>query len=175
MTATADGFPRAPARALGDRQLRHNLRNATHTIRDKRAAAVAEVPQWEALREAAARIKDEVLGNLDIQLERLEKSVSAAGGHVHWARDGAEACAIVTRLSQAAGAEEVIKVKSMTTDEIGLNEALGRAGIRAWETDLAEMIVQLAGVGSSPHGGRHLGRIDGRQVWLGSRRAVRLL
>ena len=145
MTVAADGFPRAAARALGDRQLRHNLRNATHTIRDKRAEAVAEVPQWEALRDAAARIKDEVLGNLDVHLERLEESVSAAGGHVHWARDGAEACATVARLSHAAGAEEVIKVKSLTTDEIGLNEALGRAGIRAWETDLAEMIVQLAG------------------------------
>ncbi|MGB8874721.1 MAG: LutB/LldF family L-lactate oxidation iron-sulfur protein [Solirubrobacteraceae bacterium] len=145
MTAAADGFPQAAARALSDRQLRHNLRNATHTIRDKRAAAVAEVPQWEALRDAAARIKDEVLGNLDVHLERLEESVSAAGGHVHWARDGADACATVARLSHAAGAEEVMKVKSLTTDEIGLNEALGRAGIRAWETDLAEMIVQLAG------------------------------
>ena len=145
MTAVADSFPRAAALALGDRQLRHNLRNATHTIRDKRAAAVAEVPEWQALRDAAARIKDDVLGNLDVYLERLEESVSAAGGHVHWARDGTEACAIVTRLVAAEGASEAIKVKSLTTDEIGLNEALERAGIRAWETDLAEMIVQLAG------------------------------
>jgi L-lactate dehydrogenase complex protein LldF len=145
LTPASDDFPQAAARALSDPQLRHNLRNATHTIRDKRAAAVAEVPQWEALREAAARIKDEVLGNLDVHLGRLEESVVAAGGHVHWARDGAEACAIVTRLTRAAGTDEVIKVKSLTTDEIGLNEALEQAGIRAWETDLAEMIVQLAG------------------------------
>jgi L-lactate dehydrogenase complex protein LldF len=138
------GFPRAAALALADRQLRHNLRNATHTIRDKRAAAVAEVPEWEALRDAGARMKDEVLRNLDVYLEQLERSVTASGGRVHWARDAAEACAIVTRLTQAAQATEVIKVKSLTTDEIGLNEALEHAGIHAWETDLAEMIVQLA-------------------------------
>ena len=145
MTVASDGFPEAAARALGDPQLRHNLRNATHTIRDKRAAAVAEVPEWQELRDAAARIRDEALSNLDGHLERLEESVVAAGGRVHWARDGAEACMIVTRLVRAAGASEAIKVKSLTTDEIGLNEALERAGIRAWETDLAEMIVQLAG------------------------------
>ena len=145
MSAVSDGFPEAAARALRDRQLRHNLRNATHTIRDKRAAAVAEVPDWQQLREQAARIKDELLSNLDVHLERLEASVTAAGGRVHWARDGAEACAIVTGLVRAAGASEAIKVKSLTSDEIGLNEALARVGIRAWETDLAEMIVQLAG------------------------------
>jgi L-lactate dehydrogenase complex protein LldF len=145
MSAVGDRFPKAAARALRDRQLRHNLRNATHTIRDKRAAAVAEVPDWQQLREQAARIKDELLGNLDLHLERLEQRLTAAGGQVHWARDGAEACAIATGLVQAAGATEAIKVKSLTSDEIGLNQALAQAGIRAWETDLAEMIVQLAG------------------------------
>jgi L-lactate dehydrogenase complex protein LldF len=83
------------------------------------------------------------MARLDEHLERLEASVTAAGGTVHWARDAAEATATVTRLVQATGSREVIKVKSMVTDEIELNGALAAAGITAHETDLAELIVQL--------------------------------
>ncbi len=140
-----EGFPDAAARALANMQMRHNLRNATHTIRSKRGTAVAEEPEWEQLRSAAAAIKDNVLANLDTHLQTLEHSVTVSGGHVHWARDAQEACGIVTRLVQGAGAREAIKMKSLTSDEIGLNAALERAGIKAWETDLAEMIIQLAG------------------------------
>jgi L-lactate dehydrogenase complex protein LldF len=139
-----DGFPRAAVAALADPQLRRNLRAATHTIRRNRAAAVAELAEWEQLRETAARIKDQALASLDQQLEQLEQSVTAAGGRVHWARDAAEACALIGNLIEARGATEAIKMKSLTTDEIGLDEALERRGIAAWETDLAEMIIQLA-------------------------------
>jgi L-lactate dehydrogenase complex protein LldF len=66
-----------------------------------------------------------------------------AGGVVHWARDAAEARKIVTALVKASGSDEVIKIKSMTTEEIHLNDALEAAGIRAYETDLAELIIQL--------------------------------
>ncbi len=140
---STDGFPRSAATALADPQLRRNLRAATHTIRRNRAATVAELPEWEQLRETAARIKDEALASLDQQLEQLEQSVVAAGGHVHWARDAADACALTGDLIEARGATEAIKMKSLTTDEIGLDEALERRGIAAWETDLAEMIIQL--------------------------------
>jgi L-lactate dehydrogenase complex protein LldF len=140
---STDGFPQSAAAALADHQLRRNLRAATHTIRRNRAAAVAELPEWEQLRETAARIKDEALASLDQQLEQLEQSVTAAGGHVHWARDAAEACALTGNLIEARGATEAIKMKSLTTDEIGLDQALERRGIAAWETDLAEMIIQL--------------------------------
>nr|BFF01884.1 hypothetical protein GCM10020241_35590 [Streptoalloteichus tenebrarius] len=136
-------FPRAARGALADTQLRRNLRKATHTIRDKRAAAVAELADWERLRRAGAAIKDSVLANLDVHLERLEAAVTARGGVVHWARDADEANAIILRLVRAAGADEVVKVKSMATAEIGLNEALAEGGVRAVETDLAELIVQL--------------------------------
>src|SRR6185295_6613793 len=81
---------------------------------------------------------------LDVHLEALEQSVSERGGAVHWARDGDEANAIVARLVRDAGSSEVVKVKSMATDEIGLNDALAADGITAHETDLAELIVQLA-------------------------------
>ncbi|WHT19609.1 LutB/LldF family L-lactate oxidation iron-sulfur protein [Crossiella sp. CA-258035] len=136
-------FPKAAKAALGNTQLRRNLRNATSTIRGKRAAAVAELPDWEQLRAAGAAIKDEVLANLDTYLVQLEAAVTARGGTVHWARDAAEANAIALRLIRATGETEVVKVKSMATAEIGLNEALAEGGVTAIETDLAELIVQL--------------------------------
>jgi L-lactate dehydrogenase complex protein LldF len=143
------GFPAAAAASLADAQLRRNLRVATTTIRAKRQAAVDEVEDWETLRDAGAAIKERALRHLDQHLERLEAAVVARGGEVHWARDAAEANAIVARLVRATGSDEAIKVKSMVTDEIGLNDALAREGITAHETDLAELIVQLAGDRSS--------------------------
>jgi L-lactate dehydrogenase complex protein LldF len=147
MTATFVGmpaFPTAAREALADTQLRHNLAHATHTIRDKRAKVVAEVEDWEELRLAGALAKDTALLDLDRQLVRLEETLTANGAVVHWARDAAEACRIVVGVARSHDADEVVKVKSMATAEIGLNEALVEAGIAAWETDLAELIVQLA-------------------------------
>ena len=136
-------FPVAARRALGDSQLRGNLRRATATIRAKRARVVGELPDWEELRTAGEAIKTRAMARLDSYLEQLEEQVTARGGIVHWARDAAEANAIVAGLVKAAGASEVVKVKSLATDEIGLNEALADEGIAAYETDLAELIVQL--------------------------------
>ena len=136
-------FPDAARTALRDSQLRHNLARATATIRDKRDRVVAELPDWEQLRLAGAALKDEALHNLDSYLLQVEERVTAAGGQVHWARDAAEANAIVIDLVRATGVDEVVKVKSMATQEIELNEALEEAGIAARETDLAELIVQL--------------------------------
>lgn len=136
-------FPKAAHEAVGNRTLRANLRHATHTIRAKRANAVAEVSDWAELREAGKRIKDHTLRHLDRYLVQLEESVTAAGGVVHWAADADEANRIVAGLVKETGESEVVKVKSMATQEIGLNEALEAEGIRAYETDLAELIVQL--------------------------------
>nr|WP_257901217.1 lactate utilization protein B [Saccharothrix obliqua] len=136
-------FPRAARAALGNAQLRRNLAKATGTIRAKRASVVAEVPDWAGLRAAGAAIKDAVLADLDTHLLRLEEALTARGTTVHWARDAEEAARVVTELVTATGTTEVIKVKSMATAEIGLNDALAAAGVRAVETDLAELIVQL--------------------------------
>jgi L-lactate dehydrogenase complex protein LldF len=136
-------FPVAARAAVADSQLRRNLAHATHTIRAKRARAVAELDDWERLRQAAKAVKDHTLAHLDTYLLRLEENVTKAGGRVHWARDAAEANAIVARLVRDAGTDTVVKVKSMATQETGLNEALAAAGITATETDLAELIVQL--------------------------------
>jgi L-lactate dehydrogenase complex protein LldF len=136
-------FPEAARAAVGDGTLRGNLRHATHTIRAKRAGAVAELADWAQLREAGRQIKDRTLARLDAYLLELETAVTAAGGTVHWAADAAEANRIVAELVRATGESEVVKVKSMATQEIGLNDALAEEGIRAFETDLAELIVQL--------------------------------
>ena len=136
-------FPAAARTALADHQLRDNLGRATATIRDKRLRAIAEVPEWAELRHAGAAIKDDVMARLPELLEQLEANVVAAGGVVHWARDADEANAIVVDLARSHGVREIVKVKSMATQEIELNAALERDGIDVWETDLAELIVQL--------------------------------
>jgi L-lactate dehydrogenase complex protein LldF len=138
-------FPDAARAELANPQLRANLRNATDTIRAKRAAVVAEVPYWEELREAGRAIKADVLARLDELLLEFEAAVQAAGGRVHWAPDAAAANAVAVEVARAHGAREVVKVKSLTTDEIRLNDALAAAGISALETDFAELILQLDG------------------------------
>jgi L-lactate dehydrogenase complex protein LldF len=129
---------------VGDPQLRRNLRAATRGIRQKRNAVVAEVEDWEELRVAGEAIKRDAMGRLDVLLEQLEDAVTRAGGKVHWARDAVEANAVIGDLVAGHDAREVVKVKSLTTDEIELNQALERRGITAIETDLAELIVQLS-------------------------------
>ncbi|CCH31280.1 lactate utilization protein B [Saccharothrix espanaensis] len=143
-TLSGEPFPVAARAGLENAQMRRNLTKATGTIRAKRAAVVAELPDWTRLRAAGAAIKDSVLADLPTHLLRLEAALTERGTTVHWARDAAEANRIITDLVTATGSTEVIKVKSMATAEIGLNEALAAAGIRAVETDLAELIVQLA-------------------------------
>lgn len=142
-------FPEAARSELRNMQLRANLRNATDTIRAKRAGVVDELPDWEALREAGSAIKSDLLAHLDEYLLQFEAAVESAGGHVHWARDAAEANAVVVEIARGHGVEDVVKVKSLTTDEIRLNEALEAAGIHALETDFAELILQLDGDWSS--------------------------
>ena len=144
---SARGFPEAARPALADSQLRRNLRKATTTIRAKRAAVTAELPDWEELRDAGAAIKARAMATLPDQLERLERRVAAAGGTVHWARDAAEANAVVARVAREHGFGELIKVKSLATDEIELNEALAREGIDAVETDLAEVLRSTGAAG----------------------------
>ncbi len=136
-------FQRNAKKELANQQLRNNLRHATHTIRDKRVKVVDELPHWEELRLAGEAIKNRTLRHLDTYLLQLEESLTRNGAIVHWATDGAEANQIVIDITRSKGVDEVVKVKSMATQEIDLNEALEEAGIAAWETDLAELIVQL--------------------------------
>ncbi|WP_433384986.1 lactate utilization protein B [Actinoplanes sp. CA-142083] len=136
-------FPVAAREALADSQLRRNLQHATTTIRGKSGRVIAELPDWQELRAAGSALKAYTMAHLPSLLEQLEEQVTAAGGVVHWAADANEANRIVTDLVRQTGEQRVIKVKSMATQEIGLNEALEAAGITPVETDLAELIVQL--------------------------------
>src|SRR4029078_3721304 len=106
-------------------------------------AAVSECADWEQLRLAGSALKQDVMARLPELLEQLQRNVTARGGVVHWATDADEANRIVLDLVRATGADEVVKVKSMATHEIGLNGYLEENGIAAVETDLAELIVQL--------------------------------
>jgi len=144
-TSTAAGFPAAAKSALGNDQLRRNVHHATDVIRGKRAQRVEEMPDWQQLRQAASDIKAHTLAHLDHYLLEFEKNCERAGGKVHWARDADEANAIAIRIIREHGGNEVIKVKTMTSDEIQLNPALEAAGITPIETDLADMIVQMGG------------------------------
>lgn len=136
-------FPKYAKEELKNEQLRANLRFVTHAIRNKRARVTAEVPDWQDLRNTGESVKNYVLANLPELLEQFERNFTAAGGHVHWARNATEANQIALDLIREQGVDEIIKIKSMATAETGLNEFFEENGINAIETDLAEEIVQL--------------------------------
>jgi L-lactate dehydrogenase complex protein LldF len=139
----APPFPQAALPVLRNPQLRKNVAHAIDVIQAKRAKLVAEKADWQELRSAASAIRDHALENLGYYLEQFEARCTAAGGIVHWATDAAEARAIILELLRQENASEVIKIKTMTSAEIQLNPFLEAAGISAYETDLAEIILQL--------------------------------
>jgi len=125
------------------------VQQATNRFVSGRAARVAELPQWEELRQIGSDIRLHTIENMDVYLTQLEENVKAAGGHVHWAETAEEANRIVVQIAQEHHVKIAVKSKSMATEEIGLNRALEKAGIQAIETDLGEYIIQLAGTGPS--------------------------
>ena len=166
--AHAPEFEAAAKDALQNTQLRHNVRHATDVIRNKRGIVVGEMADWQALREAGRRIKEHTLSHLDIYLQQFEDACARAGGKVHWARDADEANRIIVGIVRSHNEKEVIKVKTMTSDETRLNAALEAAGIAAHETDLAELIIQLGGDAPShivvP--ALHRNRMEVREIFL---------
>jgi L-lactate dehydrogenase complex protein LldF len=139
----APPFPEAVLPVLRNPQLRKNVAHAIDVIQAKRARLVTEKADWQELRAAGAAIRDHALANLGAYLEQFEERCTAAGGTVHWAADAAEARRIILGILQQENASEVIKIKTMTSAEIQLNPFLEAAGVKAYETDLAEIILQL--------------------------------
>jgi len=137
-------FKKESSIALTNQNLRKALRNTTDRFRAARKRASEEFKEFENLRDQAREIKKEAIENLDKYLEMLEGNVIKAGGNVHWARDGEEACKIMVDIALRGGVKSVVKSKSMATEEIELNHAFEEAGIKAVETDLGEYIIQLA-------------------------------
>lgn len=125
------------------------VQQATSRFVGGRAARVAELPQWEELRQIGSDIRQHTIENMDVYLTRLEEKVKSAGGHVHWAETAEDANRIVLQIAKENNVKTAVKSKSMATEEIGLNHALETAGIKAIETDLGEYIIQLAGTGPS--------------------------
>jgi L-lactate dehydrogenase complex protein LldF len=130
--------------ALADDALRAALDRATEHLRDRRAQAVAAV-DFHRLRDQTRAARCYAIEHLPDLLEQLEGNLIANGCQVHWARDAAEAVGTVLDIAGVHSVSDVVKSKSMVTEEIGLNDALQRSGIDVVETDLGEFIVQLAG------------------------------
>jgi len=142
--STATEFVANSRNALADRQLQTALGRVGPGFIEKRRLALQDLPEFELLRASARDIKDRTLEALDVHLERFEAQVATAGGQVHWAADAAEACEQIVALCRQHGAHKVTKGKSMSAEEIGLNDALEQAGFEPIETDLGEYIIQLA-------------------------------
>ena len=125
------------------------VQQATSRFVHTRAARVAELPEWEQMRQLGSDIRAHTLENLDGYLLRLEAAVRSTGGLVHWAATAEDARRAVVRIAREHNVKLAVKSKSMATEEIELNHALEAAGVEALETDLGEYIIQLAGTGPS--------------------------
>ncbi|MBX6320480.1 MAG: iron-sulfur cluster-binding protein [Rhodospirillaceae bacterium] len=143
LQATSHRFKENASRALADAQLQRALKPVRVNFIEARARAAARLPEFEALRDHARDLKNHVLANLDFYLERFERKVVEAGGHVHWCPDAEAARRVVLDICKAAGARTVTKGKSMIGEEIGINAFLEENGIEPVETDLGEYIIQL--------------------------------
>jgi len=132
-------------KALLDPQLKAAVDKATQTSLSKRQDKVDRIPYWEDLRLKANAIKREVIENLDTYLTQFEQQARANGVHVHWAQDGEQARNIILDLARKRDVKSIVKSKSLTTEEIHLNDFLIENGIETLETDLGEYIVQLMG------------------------------
>lgn len=142
--STHHEFTAATEEALRDASLQLVLSNLGDTLGKRNRDAWATFPQSDELRERARAVKEATLTQLDKHLETLEAAVQSRGGQVHYASDGDDACRIITDLLKSRGARRVVKSKSMTTEEVHLNEAMEALGVEVVETDLGEFIIQLA-------------------------------
>ena len=114
-------------------------------VREKRDKAAHNLPEWENLRETASQIKNNVLANLSEYLVEFEEKALQNGIQVHWAVNAAEHNSIVQRILQKHRVTQIVKSKSMLTEECHLNDYLQKQGVDVIDTDLGERIVQLAG------------------------------
>jgi len=141
--STARAFKANVNVAIADANLQAAMKRFSEGFSTKRLLAVERLPEFEALRDAATDIKNHVLENLDLYLERFESKVVETGGQVHWCTDAEEARRTILGICRDAGARTVTKSKSMISEEIAINEYLEKEGIRPVETDLGEYIIQL--------------------------------
>ncbi len=130
--------------ALNNRHLRTALERATGRMSGQRVAAMTAV-DGERLRDQMRQMKEHALRNLPALLEQLEANLTAKGVQVYWAKEADEVNRTLIQIARKANVQKAVKVKSMVSEEVHVNDALAQAGITAVETDLGEFIIQLAG------------------------------
>ena len=143
MDSRARRFKANSEAALANPVLQANMKMAKGKFVDKRAISIKEIDDFEGTREAAKAVRNKVIENLDLWLEKFEETATARGATVLWAKDGAEICRHVVDIGRKHGIQKAVKSKSMLSEEAGLNLALEAAGIQPVETDLGEYILQI--------------------------------
>ncbi len=138
-----ESFRARVAAAQRDERVIRAVHLATLRKVEQRADGMAQLRDAEGLRTLAARIKQHTLDQLPDYLEQFTRNARAAGAHVHFASDAAAAQGRIVSIARERGLKLAVKAKSMTTEEIHLNDALEQAGVRTVETDLGEFIVQI--------------------------------
>lgn len=129
---------------LADKQLRANLDSAMHTLQTNRKKLLStKFKNWEELRKRARTLKNNALSTLDERLVEFEENATKNGMKVHWAKDASEANEIIYGIIKSHGVDKVLKGKSMASEEIHLNKYLEERDVKAIETDLGELIIQL--------------------------------
>lgn len=137
-------FHQVSVKAAGDERLKASINNAVMRQYTGRQLRLVELPDSDKLRQLAGQIKQHALDHLDYYLEQLQASVERNGGHVHFARDAAEARRIILDIVRQYKCSRVIKSKSMVSEEINLAHVMEAAGMDVVETDLGEFIIQIS-------------------------------
>ena len=149
--ARAANFCSAAATKSADLKHRQTIRQAIDHYDASAQSAARRFLNWEAARQKCHEIKWEAMNHLDQYLLEFEAHVKARGGHVFWAETAEDARRYIADLATARGVRTIVKSKSMVTEEIHLTPALEKQGIRVFETDLGEFIVQLRERTALPH------------------------
>ncbi len=144
MNTSTVSFFRRTEDALANQQLRQAVQRVTGRVQESRQAALDRLPDADAWRDHARRIRAHTLARLDHYLDQFAAAVEANGGHVHYARTADDAVRYVRELAASRGLKRAVKSKSMISEEIELNHHLADAGVAVVETDLGEWVVQLA-------------------------------
>jgi len=140
----AEDFRSRVTNALNDPQLRQSFRGAMDFLQNKRTTQFPDQQELESLRDLGERIRQHALSRLPELLVQLESKLQAAGAKVHWAADAAEANQIVLQIARDHQAKNLIKGKSMVSEEVELNHFLEEHGVHCLESDMGEYIVQMA-------------------------------
>ena len=145
MRAKAKRYPEEAARLLKEKpQVRTAVTGATLHFERNRLKAYEEIDA-EAWRERAKAVKDHLLTHLDHYLELAERKLRENGVQVHWAETPEDAHRVLREVVARHGVQRAVKAKSMLTEELGVNPLLESLGVKVYETDLGEYLIQLLG------------------------------